>query len=147
MCAPVSAARIYSWMVAGGRGGGIFCPLALVALALLWLLTFGWGLKSNMVVKAWEAFKGSGEALCCGCCPRCLGVGSVTQVPPAATECKRTAPFRTHEDMHAPLWRLFLSFPPLNALSGDRGVPGSALLAVMDGPWCSTVATVIGYCW
>lgn len=35
--------------------------------------------------------------------------------------------------MHAALRRLFLSFPPLHALSGDKGVPGSALLAVMDG--------------
>lgn len=35
--------------------------------------------------------------------------------------------------MHAPLQRLFLSLPPLHALSGDKGVPGSALLAVMDG--------------
>lgn len=59
---------------------------------------------------------------------------------------QRIAPFRTQEDTLAPLWRLFLSFPPLDALSGDRGVPGSALLAVMDGLRCSTAAMLIGYC-
>lgn len=42
-------------------------------------------------------------------------------------------------------WRSFLSSPPLNALSDDRDVPGSALPAVMDGPRRSTVATVTGY--
>lgn len=54
-------------------------------------------------------------------------------------------------------WRTFTSpwgffflltpFSPHNALSRDSGVQGPALLAVMDGPWGSTVATMIGWCW
>lgn len=45
-------------------GGGILCPLALIALASLWLLTFGWGVKSEMTVWVWEGSEVF-EALCC----------------------------------------------------------------------------------
>lgn len=115
-------------------------------LSLLWPCCHGRRLAEDRSPiwpqKAGKGLRFLGVAADRGCFLRRLGVGSIAQVTPAAAaECKRT-----QEDMHAPLRRLFLSFPPLHALSADKGVPGSALLAVMDGPRCSTVATVIGYC-
>lgn len=81
------------------------------------------------------------ESVCWRRFPRYLGVGGIVKVTPSGTERKRTGPFRTGEDVRAPLQSLFLPF----SLSGDRGVPGWPLLAVMDGLWRSTVAAVIGY--
>lgn len=80
-----------------------------------------------------------------GCFPHCLGVGSRMLVTPTAASARGQV-LSGQRRTFALLFRGYLLlFPPHNALSGDRGVPGSAVLAVMDGPRCSTVASLIGY--
>lgn len=92
-----------------------------------------------MVVSMWEGFEVSGELLYFWCLSRTV-FHFVSVLRDAYSNRRALSGQRRTFTL---LLRRFPSLFSYNALSSDRGVPGPALFAVMDGPWRSTVATVI----
>lgn len=113
-----------------------------MTLRNIWSSACGKGLKFQGKFR----FFGGGVFLK-DCFCLCLSAGSTLEVSPTITHCStpkgdglllgRRRHLPSSRDVSPP-------FSPYIALSSDRGVLDPACLVVMDGPWCSTVATVIG---